>query len=544
MHTPLLLRLGRLVLGCILLVLPASAVDVSRLANGGFEEPVRDRAWPVGWVPATGATWEKEGTNHFLRLTSPAPGAMVMVFNAVPMRTNDTALKLTFRERHTDVQPGKQSWFDARIMMNFKDAAGAVLKPGPAHPNFRGSSPGWQNRTVLMAVPTEARQLEVMLTLFQAKSGTIDFDDLSLVPISPAELPPPKPAKPVVVAPPSRPMTFDPARLPAPLKVVGAQLQTLAGKPVWLQGLCVDSLEWTAGGENIQRSLKVAISEWKANVIRLPVSEEFWFGRNQWQNDGGVAYRKLVDAAIATTAEQGAYLVLDLHRFGAPLPVHADFWRDAATRYQNHPAVVLELFNEAHGIPWSVWRDGGELKPKTAGNADVNVAENNQKVAGDRSVGMQGLLDAIRATGARNVVIAGGLDWGYDLSGVTQGFALRDQPRAQGIVYSSHIYPWKGDWAGKVLVAAEKYPLFIGEVGCPLERMSFIPAERHEDPYVWAPDMLGLIQKHRLHWTGFSFHPKCAPMVISDWNYTPTPYWGAFVKQALQGQPFILKKLR
>jgi hypothetical protein len=32
--------------------------------------------------------------------------------------------------------------------------------------------------------------------------------------------------------------------------------------------------------------------------------------------------------------------------------------------------------------------------------------------------------------------------------------------------------------------------------------------------------------------------------MLMDWDYTPTPYWGVFVKEALSGKPFELKKLR
>ena len=56
--------------------------------------------------------------------------------------------------------------------------------------------------------------------------------------------------------------------------------------------------------------------------------------------------------------------------------------------------------------------------------------------------------------------------------------------------------------------------------------------------------MLGVIQKHRLNWTAFSFHPKCGPNVIKDWDYTPTEFWGVFVKQALAGKQFKTKRLR
>jgi hypothetical protein len=292
----------------------------------------------------------------------------------------------------------------------------------------------------------------------------------------------------------------------------------------------------------------VAIDRWKANVIRLPVKDNFWFGRGPWQKpgDGGMAYRRIVDSVIADAAARGAYVALDLHCFGAPMDEHVAFWRDAATRYKNHPAVLLELFNEAHGISWKLWRDGGNLEDPGAKQNDRNPAENKAELTGETSPGMQGLLDAVRGTGARNVVIAGGLDWGYDLSGVVAGYALQERAGGNGIVYSSHIYPWKSDWQHHTLAAAAKYPIFVGEVGCPesYKDFQFIPPAGRHPLEGWSEDMLGLIQKYKLHWTGFSFHPTCGPTVISDWNYTPTPFWGAWVKEALSGKPMELKKMR
>jgi hypothetical protein len=32
--------------------------------------------------------------------------------------------------------------------------------------------------------------------------------------------------------------------------------------------------------------------------------------------------------------------------------------------------------------------------------------------------------------------------------------------------------------------------------------------------------------------------------VISDWKYTPTEFWGAYVKRALAGEPFEGKRER
>ncbi|HSU67002.1 MAG TPA: hypothetical protein VLJ39_09035, partial [Tepidisphaeraceae bacterium] len=68
--------------------------------------------------------------------------------------------------------------------------------------------------------------------------------------------------------------------------------------------------------------------------------------------------------------------------------------------------------------------------------------------------------------------------------------------------------------------------------------------DRQENPKTWVPDMLGVIQEHHLNWTAWCFHPKSTPRVILDWSYTPTPFWGEYVKKALAGEHFEPKRLR
>jgi hypothetical protein len=179
---------------------------------------------------------------------------------------------------------------------------------------------------------------------------------------------------------------------------------------------------------------------------------------------------------------------------------------------------------------------------KKQGATDA-LAENTEVVTGFHSPGMQKMIDAIRESGAKNIVIAGGLDWSYDLSGVLKGFELKD-PAGNGIVYSTHVYPWKSKWQSKFLDVAAVHPIFIGEVGAPNERYAFIPKERHEDPLTWSPDMIALIQQYKLNWTAWAFHPKAGPPLLNDWNYTPTSYWGDFAKRALAGEQFALKRMR
>ncbi len=208
--------------------------------------------------------------------------------------------------------------------------------------------------------------------------------------------------------------------------------------------------------------------------------------------------------------------------------------------------MLFDLFNEPHGTTWEIWRDGGFIadKKKAADEDSFLTPEDKAKAAkGYQGVGMQALLNTVREAGAKNVVIVGGLDWAYDLSGIANGFALDDKG-GHGIIYASHIYPWKRGWKDKALAVVDKYPLILGEVGADIHKMDFIPKEAQEDPATWVPDMLGLIQKYKIHWTGFSFHPKATPVMIEDWSYQPTPFWGAFAKRALAGEKFELQKMR
>lgn len=519
----------------------------SLLSNGDFEATQAGQL--AGWSLGNGASWEREAENHFLRLKITQPGEQAMVYRAVRIEPEVKALQLRYKVRYEGIKRGKKPWFDGRIMMNFKDADKSILTPGPRPPTFLGTAADWKEMTEQFRVPEGAVTLELMFALFNAEAGQLDFDDIALTPIPAAVIDAaeaaaaakeaarlaalPKP-KPQVPAP-------DPAKLPPELHVVGNQLQAADGRQVWLQGVAIPSLEWSAGGEHILQSIAVAIRDWKANVIRLPIRENLWFGHGPYQNDGGMHYRQLVDDAVNLCAGNGVYIVLDLHDFRAPTEAHLAFWKDLTPRYKNHPAVLYELFNEPHDLTWDVWRNGGVVTDKK--NAGDTPAENKQKLTTFTTVGMQKLVDAIRDAGANNLLIAGGLDWSYDLSGILSGWAL-DNRAGRGILYSAHVYPWKDHWQEKFVSVADKYPLFLGEVGADTQKMDFIPADRQEDPATWVPDMLGLIQSKKLNWTAWDFHPKSTPRVILDWNYTPTPFWGEAVKKALAGEKYEIKRMR
>jgi aryl-phospho-beta-D-glucosidase BglC (GH1 family) len=305
----------------------------------------------------------------------------------------------------------------------------------------------------------------------------------------------------------------DKSAWPLPLKVTGTKILNSKNEPVLLRGVNAASLEWTNNGEGrILKSVNVAIRDWRANIIRLPLSQDRWFGKTSEQNDRGVNYRALVDNVVNVCASQGCYLILDLHwsncgEWGTNIGQHSmpdtnstAFWKDAAARYKNHPAVLFGLYNEPRDITWDVWLAGGVITERPAGRRAGTQPKTYL------AVGMQQLLDAVRSTGAKNVALVGGLDWAYDFSGILEGSDLKD-PKGNGVIYDNHTYPFKGDtaatWVAKMEKAAAKLPIFIGEFGG-----SGGPQRRAVGRYRPDPGHSGSQMALR----GMGLSPRCGPV--------------------------------
>ena len=481
-----------------------------------------------------------------VRLEQTTPGKLVNQYRVADIPAGTKALRLTWRERVSDLKTGEKPWFDARVICEFLGPDGkkmqGVRNPPPAY--SQKNTKDWRERSIEFLVPEGAAALAVMPSLFQVKSGLYEIEDLVLAPTDPTEIRAAEERRRAQEAaryiPPETP---DPAKFPRPLHVEGPKLLDDQGREVWLQGVSLSGTESVANDRQAEKSTVVAIDEWGANCVRLPVKEDFWFGRTAWQSDGGEAYRALCDRVITLAANRGAYVVLDLHRFRAPKPEHAEFWKDASQRYKNHPAVLFELFNEPHGIGWDVLVNGGWVGDSESHDESAFLTESEKKAnRGFESIGLKGLLAAARSTGARNPAIVSGVFWTNDLTGWDQGWAM-DDPEGNGLLYSWHTYNWHPGWA-RVLPVAAKHPVFVGECGGDAKKMEFIKQEDQEDPNTFCPDLLGFIQDHHLHWTGWCMHTGSSPRLLLDWDYTPTPFWGAYVRRALGGEHFEMKRMR
>jgi len=327
---------------------------------------------------------------------------------------------------------------------------------------------------------------------------------------------------------------------PLLLKVAKNQLVDSRNQPVRLRGVNTACLEWTSNGEgHILDTVKTAIADWHVNHIRLPMSQDRWFGKAPEQTDGGTSYRALVDQVVDFCTRNGCYIILDLHWSNAGewgkqigqhvMPDHnsATFWRDVASIYKNHPAVLFDLYNEPHDVTWDIWLKGGKVTERAN-------RRNPQKTYD--AVGMQHLLDAVRETGAKNVVVAGGLDWAYDMSGFLQGKHLSD-PNGNGVIYANHTYPFKGDtvekWIAKMEKATKELPVIVSEFGA--EGRAGSGPNRNQRGEEWVRRVLAALEDHKWSWTAWDLHPAAGPRLISDWKYTPTPTFGKWVHEALLG---------
>jgi hypothetical protein len=333
--------------------------------------------------------------------------------------------------------------------------------------------------------------------------------------------------------------------MPLALKTAGTQVLNSENKPVLLRGVNTACLEWTSDGEgHILETVRVAIDDWKCNIIRLPMSQDRWFGKAPEQNDVCEPYRALVKQVVDLCASKGCYIILCLHwsdanEWGQNIGQHSmpdrnsvTFWKDIAPLYANHPAVLFDLYNEPHDVTWDVWLKGGIIKDRP--NRPGQTAKTFE------AVGMQEMLDTVRATGAKNVVIAGGLEWAYDFNGILEGRQLKD-PNGNGVIYANHAYDNKREsvdtWIASMEEATAKLPVIVSEFGAsggPNRRRGWwgtSPSSAMGDD--WLLHVLQVIQDHNWSFAAWDLHTTAGPTLISDWNYTPTPDFGVYIKQLL-----------
>ena len=148
------------------------------LRNGDFETADASGNRPAAWSLG-GGRWVAEDGNHRIVEESASPQQSLGVGQRVPLREEFWKLRVSARVRVTNVVLGKESWYNARIAMQFQDAAGKMVGAWPNVLNWTGSTAGWQNVSRDYIVPPGARQLDLSCSLFST-TGKVEYDDVSV----------------------------------------------------------------------------------------------------------------------------------------------------------------------------------------------------------------------------------------------------------------------------------------------------------------------------------------------------------------------------
>ena len=320
-----------------------------------------------------------------------------------------------------------------------------------------------------------------------------------------------------------------PGLAPAPaVHVQGNRLVDSGGRPLRLRGVNRSGAEYACAqgwgifdGPSDSASVS-AIATWRANVVRLPLNETCWLGINGvTASYAGANYQQAIADYVARLNGAGLVVILDLHWTAAdtakalgqaamPNRDHTpEFWRQVATAYGHNNAVIFDLFNEPFpdsnaDTPeaWRCWRDGGSCRGMTF-----------------QAAGMQELVNAVRGTGATNVIMLGGVQYAATLS---QWLANQPTDPLNNLAASWHVYnfSWchvKSCWDGQAAPVAQRVPLVLGELGQNDRGRTFVDS---------LMDWMDARSGSYLAWTWDVW--KSVWDLIQSYDGTPTPYGAAF----------------
>jgi len=308
------------------------------------------------------------------------------------------------------------------------------------------------------------------------------------------------------------------AALAAPaLRVSGTRIVDGTGAPIRLHGVNRSGTEYACAqgwgifdGPSDQASIS-AMATWNVDAVRVPLNEDCWLGINGVNPSyGGAAYRRAIVRYVRLLETNGMNPILDLH-WSAPgdqlalgqqkMPDldHAPaFWTSMARTFGQDQAVVLDLYNEPHDVTWACWRDGCT-------------------VDGWKAAGMQRLVTTVRAAGATNVLLLGGIGWSGDL---TQWKAHMPSDPQAGLAAGWHLYDFgscttAACWASNVAGVGGAAPVVLGEFGETDCAHAFV-----DGLMAWADGQgIGYVA-----WTWDDWAGCGGPTVITDYDGTPTAF--------------------
>jgi endoglucanase len=335
------------------------------------------------------------------------------------------------------------------------------------------------------------------------------------------------------------------------LHVSGNKLVDANGNTVVLHGVDRSGTEYECvqgngifDGPNDQASI-TAIKSWgPVNAVRVPLNEACWNAESYVNSAyAGANYINAIKSYVSLLNSNGIVAILDLHWTDGtytgpssgcssaeatcqkPMPDAAEaipFWTSVASTFKGNDAVIFDLFNEPYASRadnsntaegWQCWETGS---PCTGISYPV--------------AGMQQMINAVRSTGANNVLMLGGEEYSNDL---TDWLQYEPTDPDHDLVASWHSYNFntcstQSCWTSEVAPVAASVPVVAGEIGendC---------AGTYITPLTTWMESAGI---SFLAWAwNADFACSSGPGLITDYTGTPTAY-GASYKAILQALP-------
>jgi len=202
----------------------------------------------------------------------------------------------------------------------------------------------------------------------------------------------------------------------------GVSLACAADAATSISALC-DGKDLT--GNTATAVIAAAAKDWHSNIVAIEVAQEYLFS-----GPGGsvnASYLHLVDRHVNQANHLGMVVTITLqeeeeHGPAFPTASSTKFWKFMAAHYKNKPDVFFDLYNEPR-LPveafgsggtmsdvWNVWQNGG-VALLSQGPGEVGTTQ-------ETYVGMQSLVNTVRAQGAKNIIVAEGVHYGQSLSGL------------------------------------------------------------------------------------------------------------------------------
>ncbi|MBO3747057.1 cellulase family glycosylhydrolase [Streptosporangiaceae bacterium NEAU-GS5] len=327
-----------------------------------------------------------------------------------------------------------------------------------------------------------------------------------------------------------------PAGAAPPLHVSGNKIVTNTGATYRLLGVNRSGGEFACiqgngiwDGPMDQASVS-AMRTWKVRVVRVPLNEQCWLGVSPVQAQfGGTTYQNAVKAYVSLLVSNGITPILEMHwNWGQytgnssgcadvnatcqkPMPdamFAPQFWTGVANAFKGNDAVIFDLFNEpfperATGSAttgWACWKNGG-----TCPGISYQVA------------GFQGLVNTVRATGATNIIMIGGLAFSNDL---TQWLANKPTDSLNNLAAFAHIYNFNtcsntSCYDSQLAPVAAQVPLNLTEIG------------ENDCAHGFIDTLMDWADAHGvgyLGWTWNTWPCNTGPALITDYNGTATAF--------------------